>query len=391
MRYRSHLQESTRSLEGGRSDECPVIVTNGPSPHLFKAVVDESAQHPSFRQLLASPAHPGARLLMQHAFERWASADPHFVREFQTAGFDARVFELYIAATLRSLGFAIGCEAGRPDFRCRDARLEFYVEAGTANSPGNPGPAATVEDYFKQFRSQTENQDEVAVRFGSVLRSKANMRYQDLAHVAGKPIALAVQGFFGPGALLHNELPLVRYLYDMALTEVDGAGVIMPTEASVGYHIGDTKTIPSGWFESADAAYISAVMWSNTGTVAKFNRMASGLGLGTPGWEIHRFGVELDPRPGATEPAPFVERVEPGHPEPWEEGLVLMHNPNAKFPLPASAFTGVTQIRRVGSQPSIDFEGRKIYSQMSCCHPVSDRTKILERIHDLLTFVHDPH
>lgn len=365
-------------------------MANRPTPDLFKAAVADADQHPSFQQLRSSAVHPGARLLMQRALEQWGAADAHFVREFQTAGFDARVFELYLAGALRSLGLTIGREGSRPDFRCRDSGQEFYVEAATAHLSDNPAPPATVEDYFAQFGLQTENEDEVAVRFGSVLRSKAGRRYEELPHVVGKPIVLAVQAFFGPGALLHSERPLLRYLYDLALTEVDDDGVVTPTHAAVGCHVGDTKTIPSGWFDDEESAYISAVLWSNTGTAAKFNRMAAGLGLGTPGWEIHRFGVEFDPRPGMTEPARFVERVEPGCPEPWEEGLVLIHNPNAKFPLPESGLAGVTQIRRVGSDLSIEFVGRRIYSQMSFFHPVSDRAKMLERIHDILNLGHIP-
>lgn len=364
-------------------------MTNETSPDIFDPVVAVAARHPLHREISEGRAHLGARKLMQRTFEQWGTADPQFVREFQTAGFDARVFELYIAATLRSLGFTIGCEEGRPDFHCRGPGLEFYVEAGTANSPGNPDPVTTIDEYFTQFQSQTENPDEVAVRFGSVLRSKANMRYQDLPHVVGKPITIAVQAFFGPGALLHNEIPLIRYLYDKALTEVDSAGAVTPTDAAVGHHIGDTKTIPSGWFEDEDAAYISAVMWSNTGTTGKFNRMAAGQGLGAPDWEIHRFGTELDPRPGATEPARFVERVEPGQ-ESWEEGLVIMHNPSAKFPLPAYAFPGVTQIRRVGTDLSIHLVGRKIYNQISLPHPASEREATLRRIHNSLGLTHDP-
>ena len=263
------------------------------------------------------------------------------------------------------------------------------MEAGTANSPGNPAPPTSTEEYFEQFAASTDNRDEVAVRFGSVLRSKAQKRYQELPHVAGKPIVIALQGFFGPGALLHNELPLVRYLYDMALTEVDSAGVVSPTDAAVGYHVGDTKTIKSGWFGNEDASFISAVMWSNTGTVSKFNRMAMGLGLGAPGWEIHRFGTELDPRPGATERARFVERVKPGE-EPWEEGLVIMHNPNAKFPLPVSAFSDVTQMCRVGDELLIDFVGRKIYNQFSMPYPVSGRKEALAFIHHFLSVGHEP-
>lgn len=359
-------------------------MTEKPIPNLFDAVVDEAAQHPSFRELSVGPERSGARTLMQQIYEQWGGADRHFIREFQTAGFDARVFELYLAATLRSLGWTVGCEGGRPDFHCRGPDLEFYIEAGTANSPGNPEPVTTPEEYLRGFQSQTQNRDEVAVRFGSVLQSKANMRYQDLPHVAGKPIVLAVQAFFGPGALLHNELPLVRYLYDMALIEVDSAGAAVPTDAAVGRHVGDTKTIPSGWFKDADAAHISAVMWSNTGTVGKFNRMAAGLGLGSPDWEIHRFGSEFDPRPGAKEPMLFIERVEPGR-EVWEEGLVLMHNPDANVPLPASAFPAVTQIHRAGTGLTFDFVGRQIYEQMSMPNLVSARAKALKWIHKLLS------
>ena len=364
-------------------------MTARPSANLFEAVVGEDAQHPSFRQMALGPARSGARTLMQQTFEQWDSADPQFVRDFQTAGFDARVFELYLAATLTSLGWSIGGEGGRPDFRCRGPGLEFYVEAATANSPGNPGAPTSTEEYFEQLAASTDNRDEVAVRFGSVLRSKAQKRYQELPHVAGKPIVIALQGFFGPGALLHNELPLVRYLYNMALTEVDSAGAVSLTDAAVGCHVGDTKTIKSGWFDDEDAAFISAVMWSNTGTVGKFNRMATSLGLGAPGWEIHRYGTELDPRAGATEPALFVERVEPGG-ETWEEGLVVMHNPNATFPLPASAFSGITQMRQAGNELSIDFVGRTIYNQRSMTHRVSDRAEALRFIHNFLSLGHEP-
>lgn len=341
--------------------------TTRPRAKLFDAVVDQARQHPGYQQIATSDSHVGARELMQQTLDQWDSPDRHFVREFQTEGFDARVFELYLAATLGSLGWTVDSESGRPDFRCRGDGLEFYVEAATAHSPGNPQTPTSPEEFFEELEASSDNVDEVAVRFGSVLLSKAMKDYQDLPHVAGKPIVIAVQAFFGPAALFHSELPLVRYLYDVALVEVDESGAISPTDASVGCHVGDSKTIPSGWFGEDDAVHISAVMWSNCGTTAKFNRMAAGLGLGAPGWEIYRHGLELDPQPGATEPAFFFERVEPGSEEPWEEGLVVMHNPRAVVPLPLSAFEGVTQIQQVGSTLLVDLRGRKIFNQRSIC------------------------
>ena len=338
-------------------------------PKLFEAVVDESQQHAAFQEIATSAARVGTRTLMQQTFELWDSPDRHFVREFQTEGFDARVFELYLAATLDSLGWTVTAESGRPDFRCLGDGLEFYVEAATAHAPGNPATPTSPKEYFEELEASTDNVDEVAVRFGSVLRSKAMQAYQDLPHVAGKPIVIAVQGFFDAGALFHPVHPLVRYLYDMALTEIDDSGAISPSDAEVGSHIGDTKTIESGWFNNHEAAHISAVMWSNSGTAGKFNRMAVGLGLGAPGWEIYRVGLELDPRPGATRPASLCERVEPGGEERWEEGLVVMHNPHAKVPLPLSAFEGVTQICKVGNRLSVDLRGRQIFNQRSICVP----------------------
>ena len=86
-------------------------MTARPSANLFEAVVGEDAQHPSFRQMALGPARSGARTLMQQTFDQWDSADPQFVRDFQTAGFDARVFELYLAATLTSLAGASEAKA----------------------------------------------------------------------------------------------------------------------------------------------------------------------------------------------------------------------------------------------------------------------------------------
>ena len=354
-----------------------------PRGNLFQAVVDEGSQHPSFRAMAVGDDRRGARALMQRTFDQWDSSDNQFIRDFQTQGFDARVFELYLAATLDSLGWTIDTPFGRPDFRCRGDDLEFYIEAGTANPPGNPDPPSSPDEYLVELQSATDNPDQVAVSFGSVLRSKAMKAYQDLPHVAGKPIVIAVQGFFDAGALYHSEHPLIRYLYDKALTEVDEHGAVSPTDASVGFHIGDSKTIESGWFYDPDAAHISAVMWSNSGTVPKFNRKAVDLGLSAPGWEVHRFGTELDPTPGVTVPAFFVERVEPGV-EPWEEGLVIMHNPHAKTPLPKSAFEGVTQIQLVNDELSYDICGRTIFNQRTASHRVVDRAAMLEQIHLLL-------
>ncbi len=57
---------------------------------------------------------------MQRVFADWIDVDPQFARDFQTEGFDARIWELYLRATLVDVGFEVDCVKARPDFRCRD-------------------------------------------------------------------------------------------------------------------------------------------------------------------------------------------------------------------------------------------------------------------------------
>ena len=79
---------------------------------LFEAIVDETLQHPLFREIATSVEAHGVRGLMQQTFEQWDSPDRQFVRDFQTDGFDTRLFELYLAATLDSFGWTVEAKSG---------------------------------------------------------------------------------------------------------------------------------------------------------------------------------------------------------------------------------------------------------------------------------------
>ena len=112
------------------------------------------------------------------------------------------------------------------------------------------------------------------------------------------------------------------------------AGVSIPNYTVVTEHRAFDKVIPSNFFSSPEAENISAVLFSNSGTIAKFNRMGhQDPKLRHSSIRMWREGLRYDFDPGATRPLPFSYEVGDGqHWEGWAEGLSLFLNPNARIP-----------------------------------------------------------
>jgi hypothetical protein len=107
--------------------------------------------------------------------------------------------------------------------------------------------------------------------------------------------------------------------------------------------------IPAGLFRDPEFAHLSAVIFSNAGTMAKFNRMGFLAGFQPPGLKMIRGGILFDRTPGALDAIPF--ELEVGSPEyaalwPWGEAwcqeLEVYHNPLATHPIPFDLIPGAT-------------------------------------------------
>ena len=68
---------------------------------------------------------------------------------------------------------------------------------------------------------------------------------------------------------------------------------------SVESHTSGSKTIPSNFFEQPRAEHISAVIFTNSGTHAKFTRMGFQQGFGNDHFEVIRRGFSYTPDPDA--------------------------------------------------------------------------------------------
>ena len=150
---------------------------------LFVPLAPENRLNAHFLKLRSENGSEPARLMMSEIYQSFPDADGNFAEQFQTAGFDARTFELYLYAYLSRSGYQIRRDYPYPDFVVKRAGVSCAIEATTANpsgglSSGEPFPFGD-EPTLQQINEKMNN--ELPIRFGSALKSKLDKRYD------GKP------------------------------------------------------------------------------------------------------------------------------------------------------------------------------------------------------------
>lgn len=141
----------------------------GPLVDFFAPAVDVNKQHPSFRTLQSSPSFTPALGLLTELMHYFKDADGNFVQQFQSTGFDARLWELYLYALFTELEYGLDRTHAMPDFHCLGLKGEFFVEATTVN-PSHPAPVFDESDRDAYYS------DYVPTKYGSALFSKLRAR-----------------------------------------------------------------------------------------------------------------------------------------------------------------------------------------------------------------------
>lgn len=301
-------------------------------PSIFDPLVDEESRHRLFEYVRGSAQHHAARKELQRAFELLPSPDNNFIKDFQSTGFDARVWELYLAAFAHSEGLVLKQPHDRPDFLLQRGNTHVWVEAVTAN-PTEGKTAELSSDYWDQ-------KDQIAAKLGSPLFSKLKKRYWELEHVKDTPLVLAIADFHDPDPFRGGPEPLQRYLYARHLRVTTEIGELPDYALDPIARLG-SKGTPAGFFDLEGAENVSAVLFSNAGTVAKFNRMGFDSKLQRD-VRMLRFGFSYDPFPLAIMPEPFAYVVGDA-PEIWGQEVMIFHNPRARLPLPKDVFHSACQ------------------------------------------------
>lgn len=304
----------------------------------FGKIPSKKALNPNFVHLRDLEVYSAARGIIEPMMRWYQDVDGNFIEQFQTTGFDARIWELYLFAAFREMNFDIDRKHPVPDFRCTMpmAGLEIFVEATTVNptqdSSGKPIPPpklktpADVDAYLANY---------MPIKFGGALFSKMKKKDWEKPYVNDHPFVLAIQDFSSPQSMTYTRSAFENYITGYVhKPKVDASGDLTIVPVKIGTHTWKSKTINSGFFDQPDTENVSAVIFSNSGTISKFSRMGMLAGFGSPKLRLIRVGTAFNRDPNATSPLPFKYLVnDPRYDENWSEGLDVWHNPKAKVPL----------------------------------------------------------
>lgn len=325
----------------------------------FAPAVKADKMAEAFKALTERPGYTPALGLMRSMMHYFEDVDGNFVEQFQSAGFDARLWELYLFALFTELGYGFDRSFPAPDFHCVGLSGDFFVEATTVNPSATP-PEVTADNLAAYEAAY------VPIKFGSVLSSKLKKRYWELDHVKGHPLVIAIQDFHAPGSMTWSTNALVEYLYGIRQIErPKGSGIIV--NEPVTSFVWEGKEIAAGFFFLPDAENISAVIANPAGTITKFNRIGFLAGFGDRDIRMFRRGAAY--RNGGLSPEEFLAQVHiEGYEETWCEGLNVFHNPRALVPLPEESILGAAHhILRAG----------RILTNNPPFHPIGSVTQIL--------------
>ncbi|HVW73096.1 MAG TPA: hypothetical protein VHC39_05630 [Rhizomicrobium sp.] len=350
--------------------------------------IDPKDLHPFFKVLSESPGRHPARSVFREIAPWLAPADPDFVSEFQRKHFDQRLWEMYLWATLRELNYDVS-QPNAPDFVCDGIEARFTLEATTvaASTTGvlanrtEPKTPEEISEYLANY---------MPMKFGSSLTSKLNKRdkdgkyYWERGEAIGKPFLIGIADFHvpggneeEPGSMTYTQSALWPYLYGHRVEWEMIEGQLIVRAVKGGEHVFQGKRVETGFFDLPQAENVSAILFSNAGTLAKFDRMGIAAGFLPENHKYFRTGLRFNPDPNAVIPTPFWEEIgNSEYVEYWSDELQIFHNPNAKHPLPVGAFPGTTQhFFKDGNQISLTPEGTVMASHTLIMQLVGDEER----------------
>jgi hypothetical protein len=304
----------------------------------FTPIVDPIRLNPIFKMLSEGAKYSSARGVIEPMMRFYDDQDGNFVEQFQTTAFDARLWELYLFATFVELGYARVPEIPVPDFLLNSPIGAFGLEATTINPPNNK-PIALPRDR-EQMSAYLENF--VPIKLARALRRKLEKKtpYWEIDAMKGLPFAIAIQDFHVQGSMRVITHAATEYVFGVRHRIVDGTQHIEPIDQ----HVWGKAREKSGFFSLPGSENVSAVIVNPQGTLSKFTRMGFIAGFGDRTVKIIRRGLARGERnPDDPRPTPFVHKVyDPGYSESWVEGMVVLHNPRARIPLPPDMIAGAS-------------------------------------------------
>lgn len=330
-------QVLARLVEGQLLEPVPAGVPR--RPNLMEGAGIKSSK---LFSLLATASRRQAAWVLGHLYLCLPKPDAHFVQQFQGENLHARMWELLLFACFKEQGCFVSQDYPSPDFHIRRrSGTSAWIEAVTANPPNKDRYEHVNATYAPIPKSPEERcMGAAAVRFAKTLRSKIERQYHRFEHVQNEPFVIALTDFHSPGSMRWTREALITYLYGVYASEMILDGVATAVGIKVDRLRGEQE-IPAGLFANRCYEGISAIIFSNACSIAKFSRVMATMTRQDEGFARTRAGVLFNRTPGILKPLPFILKVSsdeyrklwPQEYEPWSAELEIFHNPFAARPM----------------------------------------------------------
>lgn len=324
---RADLMPRITELSKDSAKEYPQGDNDRKKLEILTPCAPEADLHPVFRMLITDEAHSPARGLIKELSYAFTDLDGNYKKDFQTAGFAGRLWELYLYAAFYEMTFSIDDAHAVPDYIVEKGGVRFGVEAVTVN-PSQKRPAPVPNNPHEE-RELCKNY--MPIKWSGPLKAKLSKKYWELDHIKDCPLIIAIHDFHGNDSMVWSLPALSDYLYGV---RCNNEGV----DEQVGCCYRDNGAPePMGFFNFPDADHISAVMASNEASLGKFNRMGKIAGFGDPRIVMERRGAQLDLAQMSCTPVRLLTEVGVVN-ETWSSGLRVFHNPKARHPVDPDFF-----------------------------------------------------
>jgi hypothetical protein len=307
----------------------------------FTPIVETERLHQFFRLLATGDEFSAARKLIEIMMRWYEDCDGNFVEQFQTTGFNARIWELYLYATLIEAGCVVTRPDPAPDYLAISLRGAIAVEATTINPTVDDGQIVPtpkpqtkeeIDDYVRNY---------LPLRFAGPLKRKLRKRYWEYPEIAEIPLTIAIQDFHDDLSMTYSGSALQSFLYGLeSVGSEAGEDSVGENLREVASHQWQGRETESGFFNFPESENVSAVLFNSSGTLSKFNRMGVRIGFGSPNVILKHSGLRIRCDYDVSIEQPFSDIVTVDYPEHWIDGMDVFHNPNAIHPLDPSILPG---------------------------------------------------
>ncbi|MET0465873.1 MAG: hypothetical protein ABW007_22110 [Chitinophagaceae bacterium] len=326
--------------------------------NIYKHIVSAEKLNKKFKLLSDNKLFDPAKKIIENIAVLMDDKDGNFIQQFQSDGFDARLWEVYLFILFKEIGFTQSGKYDRPDFHLSKENIDLFVEASlSAEKKDDIFSREFIEDAKAKNDLAVQQQliDYFVIRMGGVLFSKLQKEYWKLDWVKGKPLVLAITPAHNYLASFLPDAKLIEYLYGIKQNvKITTAGVEnLGAETITEFKLGE-KVVPANFFAQPLAENISGVLFTNNSDLHKFNRMGYQSALTKEELIIVRAGAKHNPELGS-EATQFTYQVKPKQGiENWCESVTLFHNPNALHKIDKTTFE---YIRQLWLEPDGTFNG----------------------------------